>query len=146
MGNPNPLNQFKPGHAPIGGRPKAWLTKSDVQLLMGRFAKMKKRELRKIAEDEDSGMLEATVAAIFIRASGEGDYNRLNFLLDRTIGKVREEIRIDTSESDLEARARLIRDIMGDPETLAAAEKVASKVAEAKLLPEVIEAEVIEAK
>lgn len=82
---------------------------------MGRFASMTREELQGIVQDPTATMLEITIAAVFVKAAKDGDYNRLAFLLDRTIGKVREEIAIETSQKHVlpsieEAKEILARD------------------------------------
>ena len=62
---------------------------------MGRLAKMTRAELRKIVEDPESNMLDIMIASIMAKAAAEGDPNRLGMLLDRAIGRVKEQVQID---------------------------------------------------
>jgi hypothetical protein len=94
MGNPNggpPETRFKPGN-PGGGRPKGIITATEVRALMGRFWSMSVLELREVIENPKSRMGELMVAAVMLKAYESGDYSRLAFLLDRSVGKVKEEI------------------------------------------------------
>lgn len=128
--------QFKPGN-PGGGRPKDMLRKDEVQAVMGRLARLTKAELQAIIDDPKSTMLDLATASIFLKAATRGDVNRMGFLLDRTIGRVREDIRVETPETAIrEEQARIAREIMADPETFEAAERLAAKIARTKVLAE----------
>lgn len=66
------------------------LTKSHVEKVMNKFADMTKAEIEAVIRDPNTTMLEHMVGSIAIKAVKDGDQQRLNFLLDRTIGKVKE--------------------------------------------------------
>ena len=95
MANPNPPKhtQFKPGQSgnPSGKR-KGGLTVDEVSDLMARFCRLSRDALQAVVEDPKSTMIEITVASILARAAKDGDYSRLEFLLSRSIGKVKDVI------------------------------------------------------
>ncbi len=74
------------------GRAKQVLTKDKVASIMGKFSLMTRDELKKVADNPKSTMIEIAVASILHRAVKDGDFSRLDFLLARSIGKVKEEI------------------------------------------------------
>lgn len=124
---------FRPGN-PGGGRPKDLLRRDDVRKIVGVLSKLEIEQVEKIATDKKTLMLEATVAAIYLRAAKDADPARLNFLLDRAIGKVREEIHIEHDEPDRKAARKFAKEILRDPETFGAASLLATKVANQQLL------------
>lgn len=87
------LKPFKPGQSGNpAGKPKGTLSSAEVSALMGKFCKKSRVELQAIIQDEKSTMLEIMVASVMAKAAKDGDYARLAFLLDRSVGKVKEEI------------------------------------------------------
>ncbi len=95
--NPSHSTRFKKGN-PGGGRPKGLLRSDDVKRVLGKFWRMTKAQLKAVLDDEKSSMGELMVAAIMARAVKDGDANRLNFLLDRGIGRVKPEPDDETTE------------------------------------------------
>ena len=95
MANPNPPKhtQFKPGQSgnPSGKR-NGGLTVDEVSDLMARFCRLSRDALQAVVQDPKSTMIEITVASILARAAKDGDYSRLEFLLSRSIGKVKDVI------------------------------------------------------
>jgi hypothetical protein len=64
---------------------------------------MTRAELEAVKASTKSSMIEITIAAIFIRAADDGDYSRLEFLLARSIGKVKDIAEVhQTIEGNLE--------------------------------------------
>lgn len=85
------LKPFKPGQSGNpSGKPKQLLTQDKVSSVMGKFADMTRDELQKVIQNPRSTMLEITVASILAQAAKSGDATRLSFLLDRSIGRVKE--------------------------------------------------------
>lgn len=90
--------RFKPGNAGGPGRPPMpedirkikVLTKSHVEKVMNLFAGMTEEQIEVHLKRPETTMLEHMVGQITLRAVRDGDTQRLNFLLDRTIGKVKE--------------------------------------------------------
>lgn len=93
MRNEPPVHsRWKPGQSGNkSGKPKQLLTRDKVSSVVGKFACMTRDELQDVIKNPKSSMLEITVAAIMARAAKDGDFNRLNFILDRSIGKVTSE-------------------------------------------------------
>ncbi len=73
------------------GKPKGLLTNDQVKATLGKFWSMSKEDLLGILKNEKSTMGELMIASVMARAAKDGDANRLNFLLDRSIGKVSPE-------------------------------------------------------
>lgn len=86
------LRPFKPGQSGNpGGRPKQLLTKEKVKGILGKFADMTRQQLQDIIKNPESSMLEIMVASIMAKAAKSGDFSRMNFILDRSIGRVTSE-------------------------------------------------------
>lgn len=87
--NPPEHTRWKKGQSGnVSGKPKQLLTKDKVKSIMGKFASMTKAELEAIEKNPKSTMMEIMVASIITQAIRTGDYSRLNFILDRSIGRV----------------------------------------------------------
>ena len=105
-GNPNlTAHQFQKGcSGNPGGRPKNVLTKHKVTQVFSRMALMNMDEIEDIVKKKNhkngKSSLEVMVAAIIGKAVAQGDHTRLNFLLDRTIGKVTDELAVSDGRFD----------------------------------------------
>jgi hypothetical protein len=87
------LKPFKKGQSGNPrGKPKQLLTKADVETLFQKFAKKTKFELQEVIDDPKATMIEIMVASVMVRTVKDGDASRLQFLLDRAVGKVKDEI------------------------------------------------------
>lgn len=69
------------------GKPKQLLTKDKVNAIIGKFSLLNREELQSLVQSPKTPMIEIMVASIMVRAAKDGDYARLSFLLDRSIGK-----------------------------------------------------------
>ena len=74
------------------GRPKDVLSMDQVKTIMQRVALMSFGEVFALALDDSAPIIETTIASIFIKARALGDPHRLEFLMQRTWGKVKEEV------------------------------------------------------
>jgi hypothetical protein len=105
-GNTANLKPWQPGQSGNpGGMSKNLLTKDKVKSTFSRMALKPMTEIEEIVKlknDKDRGRpaLEVMVAAIIGKAVQQGDHMRLQFLLDRTIGKVKDEIDISNTRFD----------------------------------------------
>lgn len=91
---PPPVHtRFKKGQSGNpGGKPKQLLTKDTVYKHLSKFAHMSRVELQeKVINNPSATMLEIMIASVMVRAAKDGDYARLSFLLDRSVGKVKDE-------------------------------------------------------
>ncbi len=86
------------------GKPKGLLTNDKVLSVIGKFADMSRAQLQEVIANPKTTMLEVTVASILAQAAKNGDYSRLEFLLSRTIGKVKDQIEISSVKPYLIAR------------------------------------------
>lgn len=76
------------------------LTASEVNRRIAKYARMTRAELDAALKDKATPMLEVCIAKVFVTSAALGDYSRLNFLLDRAIGKA-PVIIDDESQDDL---------------------------------------------
>lgn len=60
-------------------------------------------QVQKIADDKKTNIIEAMLASTMVIALKTGDATRINLLLDRTIGKVKEvsDVTITTNDDEL---------------------------------------------
>lgn len=87
---------FKPGQSGNpGGKPKSLLTKAQVKVAFQKFAIKTRKELLVIMEDPNALLLDVMIAAVIMRVIKEGDANKLQFLLDRAVGRVDESAEPD---------------------------------------------------
>jgi hypothetical protein len=80
---------------PLDLRTVKEMTPSFVKKVIAKLAEMTREEMDVWVESGKLSNLERMVAAIIVRAIAEGDHNKLSFLLDRTIGKVVEQRRLE---------------------------------------------------
>lgn len=94
-----PGNKVAKGH----GRPKTdsylaevkKLNRDEVERTMAELMKGDRSKIKAVIEDPGTPMMRLMVASLIQKAITTGDPAILNFLLDRTIGKVKENIEID---------------------------------------------------
>lgn len=100
------LIPWKPGQSGNpSGRRRDLITRDHLKAILSRFSSLTKKQLKEIMDAEDTAMLDAIVASIMFKALETGDANRLEFLFNRMIGKVKEELDLHESEE----RERLSR-------------------------------------
>ncbi len=91
---------FQPGHKHTvkGGRPKTTpemrvardMTQTTFMALVQRFLVMDRTELQRVIKDPATPMLDVIVGSIVAKAATGSDHQRLDFLITRIIGKVKE--------------------------------------------------------
>lgn len=123
--------QFKPGQS---GNPKGRpvlppevkaiqaLSPEYVKKIISKFSHMSKEEMRDFLQkgpDDPNGpnMMEIMIGSIVAKAAQDGDYTRLNFLLDRSIGRVKETIDVSLAprinyQTTMEADGRLLQELV----------------------------------
>lgn len=95
MPNPNPNQSgLRPWQKGIsgnpGGRPRSILTNLKVSSIVGRLWDLPQRDVAALAEDDSAPLGDRIVAVIMLRTARDGDAHRLNMLLDRAIGRVKD--------------------------------------------------------
>lgn len=111
-GKLDPKYNFKPGQSGNpNGRPKLppelkavkALTADEINRMISKYTRMSKAELREAIESPDTPALELMIASGIANGIKTGDYSKIAFLLDRTIGKVKDSHEIiNRSEKDAE--------------------------------------------
>jgi hypothetical protein len=66
------------------------ITKEEVDKILAKFSRMSRDEIKAFMEDRTATMMELMVGSVVLKAYQHGDQNRLGFIFDRTIGKVKE--------------------------------------------------------
>lgn len=70
----------------------AKITRNHVESLLSHYLTMPIDKLKELGKRTDIRAIDAMVVQIAIKAIVQGDTMRFNFLLDRLIGKAREEV------------------------------------------------------
>lgn len=86
------------------------MARIDFQRLADKFLHLTNGELRAIMKDDNSTGIDSMVASIILRGRDEGDQRRLDFFLDRTIGKVTEKIVISDPDRDSADRQKKLEE------------------------------------
>lgn len=71
----------------------------EVNRLVAKYGRMTVYEVRLFLEDESRPILDQAICKIFLESYEKGDHTKLNFLLDRAIGKPKEMV-IDAGSQD----------------------------------------------
>lgn len=86
--NPSPATRFQKGQSGNkSGKPKGLITPDRVRAVVAKLSGMNREQLLEVVKDPKSQMFEVMFASVMAKAAKDGDYGRLNFLLDRTIGR-----------------------------------------------------------
>lgn len=80
------------------------LTQAQFQRLLFRFVRMPLPDLKRKLENPETPVLDLMIGRVVFRAIKDGDYKRLDFLLDRMIGKVKEHIEVTENAELAELR------------------------------------------
>jgi hypothetical protein len=94
--------QFKKGQvANPGGRVKGLLTRTalenKISVAMNKTAKKLKEELK----SGELSAIDAMIASIICRAVDNGDHLRLDFVLNRILGKVKDVVEVDSKNVEI---------------------------------------------
>jgi len=68
------------------------LTPTMIAKKISLFWSMTPEELTALQQDKSTSTLDATLIGIALKAMADNDHNRANFLLDRSAGKVKEQV------------------------------------------------------
>jgi hypothetical protein len=99
------LKPFKPGQSgnPKGKKPTPQdlkdarkLNTVSVARILNKFSNMPVSEIKAELERADCPTLEFMIGKVMVECLKAGDYQRLNFILDRMIGKVTEKMEVKT--------------------------------------------------
>lgn len=70
-----------------------------ITAIINKYSYMNRGDIKRAMEDAETSMIECTIASILVKAMQTGDYMKLNFLLDRAIGKVSEQLEVKSSHT-----------------------------------------------
>jgi hypothetical protein len=94
---------FRPGESGNPrGRPKMpkevkairKLSQESVELLLNKYLSMKFKDLKELIETQESDSADMLVATVIYKGITKGDHYRLDFLLNRLIGKVTDKVEV----------------------------------------------------
>ena len=83
------------------GRPKGTTTvpkkvremnRKEVESIISKYLKMSLSKLKEKMGNPKTRSMDLMIIKIIVEAIKKGDYSRVNFLMDRTIGKVKEQL------------------------------------------------------
>lgn len=92
---PNPENRGN-NRLPADMTQANKLTKARLEAIINKYLWMSKDQLQEAVQGPDTPMIDIAIASIITKAIEGGCDKRLTFILDRLIGKVKEEIDIKT--------------------------------------------------
>lgn len=101
-------HQFKPGQSgnpngrakePKEIRDARKLTKAEFTKIVTKYLFMSRDQIKEDVHSKDKNMLDLLVGGIVMKAVQKGDDKLATFLLDRVIGKVKDNLELDVSES-----------------------------------------------
>lgn len=99
------------------------MARIDFQRLADKYLHMTTAELRSVREDDNSTGIESMIASIIIEGRMGGDQRKLDFFLDRTIGKVTEKIVISDPDRDSADRQKKLEEAIAHLKALTAMNK-----------------------
>ena len=89
-----------PGRPPLPGdikeAPK--LNLDELERVLNRFLYMTRAELQDVVKAPETPLIDALVGSIVARAIQGGDHARLDFILNRLVGRVQEKLEVSTPE------------------------------------------------
>lgn len=134
MANPKGNPRWKKGESGNpNGRPKLpkellktrQLTPERIQREIAKVLYKKAEEVREMVTNPDTPVLQLMIASIAMKAVTDGDHAKMNFLMERTVGKVKEtkeiELRPVTYRTEVLTDGTLLQEII-DMEKLAEGE------------------------
>jgi hypothetical protein len=74
------------------------LNQIELERIVNRYLYLDRNELNERVKDPKTPMLEMMVASIIAQAAQKGDQQRLEFILSRLIGKVKDQLVVTTPE------------------------------------------------
>lgn len=89
---------FKPGEngfiktVPQDLRQARKLTKVEIEIILNKYLYLPIGDLMAATQDPMLPTIEALVVSVLIAAIKKGDHDKLNFVLDRLVGKVKENV------------------------------------------------------
>jgi len=100
---------FKPGYKGGPGRPRLpddvkgfkRMTQTELETIFNKYINLPVSQLKEARSNPNMTGLEAMVLSIMLQAINKGDQLRMNALLDRLIGKVKERVEISNPYENL---------------------------------------------
>lgn len=100
---PPPEKRFKPGQSGNpSGRPKVpadilearKMNQAELERIINKYLYMDKDAVREAIQAPGTPMMELMVASIVAQAAQKGDHQRLDFVLNRFVGKVKDQLEV----------------------------------------------------
>jgi hypothetical protein len=98
--NPSPATQFKPGNPGGPGRSKNWLRPGELKENIGRYCRLTVSELEKIRDNPKTSVIEVILAGVLLRICEDPDPSKLEYVLNRTVGRVVEAMEEEADKAD----------------------------------------------
>lgn len=94
-------HRWKPGESGNpSGKPKGLIHVHDIQALFGKLWELEIPALEKLMADPARKAGEKMIASVILNALKTGDSARINFLLERMVGKVKDQSEVSVKNVD----------------------------------------------
>ena len=70
-----------------------------ITAIINKYSHCNRAEIKTAIERAGTPMIECVIASIMVKAMSSGDYSRLDFLLNRAIGKVTDQVEVKTQHT-----------------------------------------------
>jgi hypothetical protein len=77
------------------------LNRKEAEEKISKYLKMTPVDLEKVSKNPETLAIDLLIISVIMHAMKTGDYTRLNFLFDRTIGRVKEKIDVSNEDGTL---------------------------------------------
>ncbi len=110
------LRPYQPGQSGFAGRKHQLpedlrgiksLSRLEVTKLISRYARMTADEITIVLEERKVSILELAFCSIFINSLEKGDFTRIAFLIEQSVGKVPNSVQDDEDDVEREQLAKL---------------------------------------
>jgi hypothetical protein len=95
--NPNPGTRFRKGQSGNkSGRPKDLLTRDKVKQVVSKYLDLPSDQIKILIEENKIPALDMIIVKMIDKGMEYGDCGRWNGLLDRCVGRVKDELEVTT--------------------------------------------------
>lgn len=85
------------------------LTSAEVVMLMNKYSNMTLEELKELLEKKEKlSVLDAMIISVLTKSFEQGDQNRFQFILDRMIGTVKQQVDLSNEDGSMKQKAVII--------------------------------------
>lgn len=89
------------------GKPKNVFTSEELRKKIGKTLALSKAQLAEILQDNKSSVLDLVLASVAAKCIKDGDIAKMEFLFNRSLGKVKDIVNLQTQDTQLMERERI---------------------------------------